>query len=103
MSNSKKIKAFWHWFQENIDDLSNINQDNKRHKEKYISNELAKIKKGLSAEINEIADYKKQLIISADGLSQNFPLVNNIADNSPKIKGWKITAFKQRINKDFTL
>lgn len=92
-SRDAAIKEFWVWFASNAASLQ-ANKDMRAVMEK-ISAELAKIDKGVFAEIG--ADKKtRTLVLSADGNKSLFPVVQALYAARPKVAGWDVVAFRQR-------
>lgn len=85
--------AFWAWFQKTAPELHA--DTDLRHVMERISAELAKIDKGVFAEIGGDAK-TRLLVISVDGKKDLFPKVQAIQAAAPKVDGWKIVAFRQR-------
>lgn len=92
-SRDAAIKEFWVWFATNAASLQ-ADKDMRAVMEK-ISAELAKIDKGVFAEIG--ADKKSRtLVLSADGNKSLFPIVQALYAARPKVAGWNVVAFRQR-------
>ena len=93
------IEAFWKWFVDNENKYRNFQDDPDR----YLTELLAKIKKiaeGLAVELEPPQNGIINMTISADGDANLFSTVQKIVDNAPKIDGWKIFAFRQRMPTD---
>ncbi len=93
------IENFWTWFSENEKTYRSF-QDNP---DKYLNELLAKAKKiagGLAIELEPPKDGIINMTISADGVADLFPTVQQIVDKAPKINGWKFYAFRQRMPAD---
>src|SRR5579871_510820 len=73
--NSTPTASFWAWFQENAQGL-HAEKDLQRAME-VISNALAKVHPGVFAEIGESRE-SRQLVISVDGKTELFPVVQEI-------------------------
>ena len=87
------IGTFWAWFQKNAAELK-ADADLRKTMER-ISTELAKVDKGVFAEIGGDAT-TRMLVISVDGKKELFPTVQAIHKAAPKVDGWNIVAFRQR-------
>jgi len=86
---------FWHWFKTNSDTYFNfeLNQDFNFYQ---LKNELNKIHPSLVFEFSPILqDGKREFIISADGIKNVFPIVNELVKKAPKLDRWHIIAFRQ--------
>ncbi|EOG6897023.1 hypothetical protein [Flavobacterium psychrophilum] len=93
------IDKFWSWFQKNEKRLRNI-----ENKQSEILGEILEkareIESGLAFDIEPIQNGILTLTISADGVKDLFPVVQEIVKKSPKINGWNFIAFRQKIDKE---
>lgn len=65
--------------------------------------QLHQIGEGLSIELSNETNGIRELVISAEGDMDKFPLVKEVVAKAPAIVGWKIIAFRQPAAEDFTL
>ncbi|RYM32325.1 hypothetical protein ERX46_13660 [Brumimicrobium glaciale] len=98
-----KEEKFWNWFSksqqtfyheiENLDVREEIFND--------LSNELSKVHQNLVFEFSPIHENGiREFTISAEGVKELFPFVENLVDKAPEIMNWKFNAFRQRIPGD---
>jgi hypothetical protein len=90
------IEIFWKWFADNENKYRNFQDD----PDKYLTELLTKIRKiagGLAVELEPPQNGIINMTISADGDANLFSTVQKIVDNAPKLDGWKILAFRQRM------
>ena len=59
---------------------------------------MTDIKSGLVYEIAILDDEDNELIISGDGVKELIPYVQDFVDSAPSIDGWKIIAFRPRMD-----
>ena len=97
------IENFWIWFNENNSMFNNINDQNRDDLLDTLLERLHKIQEGLSVEVSEEFKGKRDIVISAEGDRDLFPIVQKIVGAAPKMEGWTVTAFRQPVNIDFTL
>jgi len=93
------IETFWKWFATNEKKYRNFQDD----PDKYLTELLVKVKKiagGLAVELEPPQDGVINMTISADGDKNLFPTVEKIVENAPKLDGWRIFAFRQRMPTD---
>ena len=103
-TNKTKEEIFWRWFEKNnfryLEDV-----DNTLLRESLFNDidvELKRVHKELTFEFEPIdKNGCRTLTISADGLKENFPAVMKLVESAPKIKNWKINAFRQRVPGDY--
>ena len=98
---------FWNWFQknehiyfheiENLEVRESIFDDLSKH--------LSKVNSDLAFEFSPIHDNgKRELMISAEGIKELFPIVEKLINKAPKLQNWNLIAFRQRIpGDDFSL
>ena len=100
---SNPEEDFWKWFAKN-EKFIYENVENKDKQEKLfddISSRLHKIDENLVFEFSPIHDNKiREFSISADGIKESFPAVENLISKSPKIINWQFNAFRQRVPGD---
>ncbi|MBE8728109.1 hypothetical protein C4F50_24590 [Flavobacterium sp. KB82] len=97
-SKEQKIETFWNWFIENEKRFRNPEIDLDEVLQEILDNASA-IEKELAFEIKPIKNGIISLTISADGVKQLIPTVQKMIEKSPKIKGWKFIAFRQKKDK----
>lgn len=97
--NGDPIENFWTWFSENEKTYRNFQHNT----DKYLNELLSKTKKisnGLAIELEPPKEGIINMTVSADGIIDLFPIVQQIIEKAPKINGWKFYAFRQRIPTD---
>jgi len=103
-TSAKAINGFWQWFEKNSVHLSAFEQD----QEKVFGEldvELGKVNKGLRFEFGPVKNGQREFAISANGIVEVFPAVNELVSAAPKLANWRIIAFRQPKEglKDFKL
>jgi hypothetical protein len=88
------IVNFWKWFKQNEFIYRSIINDNKTDLIDDILNKLIEIQKGLAVEFEE-SNGIYVMTISADGVEDNFDIVQKIIADAPQIKDWELVAFRQ--------
>lgn len=88
---------FWAWFQKNEDSLYSL--DALRSQSELLS-ELGEVlqqtNENFSFEIGPIHDDKRELVLSANGIREAFPELEELAEQSPSLARWNIVSFRQR-------
>lgn len=97
-----KVKKFWKWFEKNKDHFTDLEFEGEKKLNKILK-KLQKIEEGLSLEISNEVNGVREIVISAEGDIDKFPIVKEIVKNAPIIKGWKTVAFRQPAREDFVL
>ena len=92
---SPAIARFWKWFSAHASDLRD--SPDLQQSMLTIGDEIGKVEKGVFAEI-EKGDPDPTLVITADGDRRLFPVVKQIHAARPAVLGWKIVAFRQRMD-----
>ncbi len=93
---SNKHHEFWEWFRVN----SELYFEPDKLKESHFKQLLGKLKiidKHLTFEIGPVEDMgKRQLIISANGITSAFDTVLNLVNKAPEFDRWEVLSFRQR-------
>ena len=97
MAQASQFSNFWTWFQANEADFPPTAEFDDAYGEE-LSNRLTHIKPGLVYEIAILDDAENELIISGDGIEELIPFVQEVVDSAPAIEGWKIIAFRPRMD-----
>ena len=99
-STQSKYDQFWSWFSENQHKY--YSHDN-THEHLYdqLNLQLKLIDENLTFEFGpQLKNGVREFIISADGIKESFSSVTLLVDKAPKLKNWKVLAFRQRISGD---
>ncbi|MHC4985006.1 MAG: hypothetical protein ACYTFO_02495 [Planctomycetota bacterium] len=89
------IDQFWQWFQENASRFEHVDTDPSALMNELLAR-LSSVRPDLACEVAKRSLGQYELIISADGVLDNFPIVEQIVQRAPAIDGWQITAFRPR-------
>lgn len=99
MSEQENIRLFWNWFVSNHHKYLFLHDVSEEAKEKLMSELLSRLHQfcdELYFEIgSHIDDYKLELVITADGNTENFGKVEILVDAAPALKDWKFIKFRQ--------
>ena len=98
-----QIAMFWKWFISHKDILEHLTETNRDKKLDLVLDQLNKIQPGLAVEISDEFKGTRDFVISANGDIDKFSAVKAIVSEAPHIKGWKVTAFRQKAGQDFTV
>ncbi|ULQ55073.1 hypothetical protein KJS94_10520 [Flavihumibacter rivuli] len=93
------INIFWQSFSENELTYRRIIDDNDPDLIDAILNRLMEIQRGLAVEF-EKNNSIYCMTISADGVEENFDIVQKIIQHSPAIENWQFNALRQPYSKD---
>lgn len=93
------IAGFWNWFRENESRLKKFESDPDKYLDELLK-QVKKIREGVAIELQPPVNGIINMTVSADGDIDLFPLVKNIIERSPRIKGWNFIAFRQRMPAD---
>ncbi|MDB5120075.1 MAG: hypothetical protein JWN56_1293 [Sphingobacteriales bacterium] len=98
--NEDSIESFWKWFSKNQTRFRDF-KGNPTKSDIYLNEILAegrKIKDGLAFELELPKEGTINLTVSANGDTSLFSKVQEIVSKAPKIQGWRVLAFRQRIS-----
>jgi hypothetical protein len=88
-------RAFWKWFLDNDDMLSNFEQDTETIFD-LLASKLRQIDPNLTFEFGPAIEGIREFVISAGGIKSAFPAVTAIVGAAPRLERWQITAFRPR-------
>lgn len=98
-----KSQFFWDYFKENEDKIYNfdkLSKDEQQEIWRQLHIRLSVINEALGVEMSAVpTNGKKELIITANGLTDLFPAVRKLAADAPKMDKWIVKPFKQRMKK----
>jgi len=86
---------FWAWFQENKAFLENY-VENTHAVVGAVGERLSAVNSRLTFEMGQANDGVYEFIVSADGISEVFPVVMELTKLAPAIDGWRIIPFRPR-------
>jgi hypothetical protein len=100
------IDRFWAWFKENGNRYLFMNQiDSQEIKDKLLDEITIELHKYCDKLFFEIGGHPDkgpvELIITAEGIKENFNKVEQLVSSAPSIKDWEIIAFKPAMGKGF--
>jgi hypothetical protein len=96
----EKIRVFWQWFDSHKQEYASLTADNQEAKINTLLEKLQEIEPGLSVELSAEV---QEIVISAEGDTAKFALVEEIVGSAPPLDEWDVTAFRQPRQEDFTL
>jgi hypothetical protein len=95
---------FWNWFIENQHPYLFIHNENMQDRDDAMENftkKLHEFNEGLYFLIGGSEGGPQELIITAEGVREYFPKVEELVNAAPEIEGWKILAFKPAMDTSF--
>jgi len=94
LSRESPEEKFWKWFAANAPRFASAQPDERLIAE--IGDWIEKAAPGVVFEMSvEPVNGFREFIISADGIRDRIPAVQNLVGAAPKIPGWKVIAFRQ--------
>lgn len=90
---------FWGWFMKNESRLRHFQSSPDKYLQEILV-EIRKVRPGLVIELEPPKNGVIDLTVSADGNKDLFPAVQALVRKAPKIPGWKIVAFRQRVSQN---
>jgi len=107
LTEDEKAERFWSWFQKSQNRflfLSDIDGEEKENLLDEFLTEIHKFNENVYFEIGGHKDDEKvELIISAEGDIDYFPVVEKLTELAPNFKNWKVIAFKPAMGTGFSL
>lgn len=92
-------EEFWTWFQANEPALFALDLGSQTGDQQVLLDlaaQLQRVRRELTFELGSLADGRRELVISADGVKAAFPAVEALAAKAPALERWKLTAFRPR-------
>ena len=86
-------EGFWQWFEQNSNRLFAFEADRDRVF-RDLKAALHKVHKGLTFELGPVQDGKREFIVSADGIRERFPAVQNLVAAAPPLPQWMVIPFR---------
>lgn len=102
----KSNEDFWKWFQQNERDFYKVVKDHNDIEKDFfdkLSPKLDQLRDGFFFLTGMLDDETAELIITAEGVLQNYVFVEELINSAPKIPGWKFTAHKPASNEGFSI
>jgi hypothetical protein len=97
------IEDFWQWFKKERHQYEIRPDSEYAERLDVIIAHLNPVAEGLAVEVSKETHGIRELIISADGDKDKFPVVEAIVKGAPRIPGWKAVAFRQKASEEFIL
>src|SRR6185295_16922264 len=97
MTSIAPYTTFWQWFQANIDRFNRFEDDQQRLMAELTA-QLHQIDDNLVYEVSSSNSGMRELVISADGITESFASVFALTNAAPEIDRWTITAFRPRVD-----
>lgn len=86
---------FWGWFSKNDGMLFSFEKDQEKIFDRLAA-EMKKVNSSLTFEFGPIKDGKREFVISADGIKDAFPAVEQLYAAAPKLDRWIWIKFRPR-------
>jgi hypothetical protein len=86
-------ERFWQWFGENSSRLFAFEADQDRVF-RDLTAALHKVHEGLTFEFGPVDDNKREFIVSADGIRERFPAVQDLVAAAPAMPQWIVVPFR---------
>jgi hypothetical protein len=95
------ITQFWQWFQAHLAELNRLTGPSDAFWDVALG-KLKHIDKNLAFEVGILVDARRDLVVTAQGHIDAFPLVEAIVANAPPVSNWVFTALKPPMGFAFT-
>ena len=99
----KSYSDFWNWFHDNEKTFYNVVKSNKDIEKGFfdkLSPKLAELKDGYFFLTGMYDENTVELVLTADGNTKNIVFIEELVEQAPKIKGWKLSDLKKRMKKN---
>jgi hypothetical protein len=92
-------QGFWSWFQQHEDAYFLLDPSDVTHREPLfdeLSSQLEKVNPDLTFEFGPPVGGKRDFVISAAGIKDAFPAVQELVAHAPSLVRWRVIAFRPR-------
>ena len=89
---------FWSWFASQAKGFRTAPQEEMPLIVQHISERIKLVNEGMVCEFGLDGDQLGELVISGDGIKELIPAVSSFVEAAPKIEGWRVTAFRPRLD-----
>ncbi len=98
-NNKSPEKIFWEWFESKSAEFYHLESMQDAMLDE-MARQLKKSDSGLTFQFGPIDEVskKRELVISADGISSVIPVVIRLVDSAPSMEKWNVKAFRQRVD-----
>ena len=101
------VEGFWRWFVRNADAATKLNSVSTKGGDvsplvNALYDAVTRYADGLGILVGIDVSGTNELIISGEGVTENFPAVVKLARGAPVVTGWKFTSFKPRTSGSIT-
>lgn len=96
----QQINAFWSWVKAHQDDLDALESPEHPFWDELLG-QLQQIDEGLWFEVSMPGDDVRELVITAEGDWELFPLVEAMVSVAPDLQGWDVVALKPAMGFEF--
>jgi hypothetical protein len=86
-------ERFWQWFEQHSNGLFAFETDRDRVF-RDLTAALHKVHEGLTFEFGPVQNGKREFIVSADGIRERFPAVQNLVAAAPAMSQWIVIPFR---------
>jgi hypothetical protein len=93
MVNARRIQYFWKWSQSHISNIESISNSQDPFWDAVLD-QLQRINKNLWFELSRPDTDDRELVLTVEGRTELFSLVEEIITQAPQIPGWKFIALK---------
>jgi hypothetical protein len=99
---NESISEFWRWFKAHRADIDALTDSYAPFWDSVL-NQLQRLDKHLRFELSEPDGGRREFIVTAEGHTDAFPVVDALVAQAPRIRGWKFIALKPAMGFDFSI
>lgn len=96
----QQITAFWSWLKAHQDELDALESPEHPFWDELLEH-LKRVDEGLWFEVSMPGDGERELVITAEGDWELFPLVEAMVSVAPDLSGWEVVALKPAMGFEF--
>ncbi|MEK4438974.1 hypothetical protein [Paenibacillus sp. FSL K6-2862] len=91
---------FWDWFSRNNEKYHNLVTSEQEQLFDELHEQLMRVHGELTFEFSSLHMGIREFVLSGEGITEMIPVVQGLVDSAPPLEGWKVTAFRPRMETD---
>ena len=96
-----RIRDFWQWFANHLSEFNSLSNSDEPFWDLAVE-QIKKVNERLLFELSEAGSATRELIVTAEGHVEAFPIAETLVSLAPRIEGWVFVALKPPIGFEFT-
>jgi hypothetical protein len=95
------FRSFWQWFVDQLSQFEALSKPDEPFWDLALE-QIKRVDKRLCFELSDAIDVPREFVVTAEGHSEAFPVVERLVSLAPKLQGWVFVALKPPMGFTFT-